>query len=197
MGLHVKDGRSRTTRTDLRRAKPPKARRTPRSPHTTRWESPVGGESPPSGARTPADQAPPEARCSTGSHSDEPVASEKRAARCAWPARHTPHSRVRQPPRSSDRHSAPAEGQRHQVRHHGPPRLVRAPPLSELPYSRRRTDLAGRGREIEAPSTMAAPPRGGLVLHALDRGRLLTTGRHPAPLRDRCVRRSGWWHRGG
>ena len=94
----VKDGRSRTTRTDLRRARPPPACRTPHSPRTTRWESPVGGESPPSGARTPADQAPPEARCSTGSHSDEPVASEKRTARCAWPARRTPHSRGWQPP---------------------------------------------------------------------------------------------------
>ena len=133
----VEGGRSRTTRTDLRRARPPPACRTPHSPRTTRWESPVGGESPPSGARTPADQAPPEGRCSTGSHSDEPVANEKRTARCAWPARHTPHSLARQPPRSSDRRSAPADGQRHQVRHHGPPRLVRAPPLSEPPHPRR------------------------------------------------------------
>ena len=39
--------------------------------------------------------------------------------------------------RSSDRPSAPADGQRHQVRHHGPPRLVRAPPLSEPPHPRR------------------------------------------------------------
>ena len=126
----------RTTRTDVRRARPSPACRTPHNPHTTRWESPVGGGSPPSGARTPVDQAPPAGRCSTGSRSDEPVASAKRTARCGWPGRRMLHSRPRRPPPSSDDPAAPADGPRSQVRHDGPPRPVRAPPLSGRPHPR-------------------------------------------------------------
>ena len=106
---------ARTTRTDVRRARPSPACRTPRSPRTTRSESPVGGESPPNGARTPADQAPPEGGCSTGSRSDEPVASATEARRCASRNAAPPHNRERQPPPSSDCRRAPAKGQRHSV----------------------------------------------------------------------------------